>query len=266
MTTPTAARPTSSDGSHWYFQDGRPCHTVKRASGDGERPTTLADARKLGLLPSVTNILGVLDKPALTNWKIEQAVLATHTAPKLPSESLDDFIHRVIHTERQQDQEAQVARDRGTQIHNAMEKLFKRESVDPELLPWVMPAFIEIRKRQYLFVGCELVLVGRGYAGRTDLIHIDESESLWLWDWKSAKTLPTKGAWTEHTLQLAAYAAAHCVLDMPYKRTRTGNVYISTVERGKFVVCEHEPWEPAYEAFQKLLRFWQWQNNYKPNL
>ena len=50
----TAVKPESA--SHWYDLDGQPCHEVPRAKGDGMRPTTLADARKLHLLPSVTNV------------------------------------------------------------------------------------------------------------------------------------------------------------------------------------------------------------------
>src|SRR5436190_23373532 len=45
--------------------------------------STLRDARKLGLLPSVTNILGVITKPELTAWLQEQAVLAALTLPRL---------------------------------------------------------------------------------------------------------------------------------------------------------------------------------------
>jgi hypothetical protein len=54
--------------SHWYSLDGKPCHTVPNKDGDGTRTTTLRDARKLQLLPSVTTIIGILDKPQLTKW------------------------------------------------------------------------------------------------------------------------------------------------------------------------------------------------------
>jgi hypothetical protein len=60
-------------GSHWYSLNGRPCHTVPNKDGDGERNTTLREARKLGLLPSVTSIIGILDKPQLTKWKMREA-------------------------------------------------------------------------------------------------------------------------------------------------------------------------------------------------
>ena len=55
------------DSTHWYRRDGEPLHSVPSVKGD-PRPTTLRDARKLGLLPSVTNVLGVIAKPELTAW------------------------------------------------------------------------------------------------------------------------------------------------------------------------------------------------------
>ena len=77
--------------SHWYFPDGTPIHEVPRADGKGTRPTSLRDARKLGLFPSVTNVLGVIAKPALDAWKQEQAILAALTLPRNEGEPLDEF-------------------------------------------------------------------------------------------------------------------------------------------------------------------------------
>lgn len=86
------------DNAHWYKRDGEPLHSV--LSGRGEpRPTTLRDARKLGLLPSVTNILGVINKPELVEWKMTQAVLAALTLPRLEGEGEDAFARRVVDDE-----------------------------------------------------------------------------------------------------------------------------------------------------------------------
>ena len=41
---------------HWYSKEGKPVHTQIKKDG-GERNTTLADAKKLGLYPSVTTIM-----------------------------------------------------------------------------------------------------------------------------------------------------------------------------------------------------------------
>ena len=82
--------------SHWYYPDGTPLHEVPRADGKGTRPTSLRDARKLGLFPSVTNVLSILAKPGLEAWKQEQAILAALTLPRTENEPLDEFARRVV--------------------------------------------------------------------------------------------------------------------------------------------------------------------------
>src|SRR5690349_2783167 len=77
--------------SHWYLRDGRPFHEIAKKDGSGNRPVTLADARKVMALPSVTNVLGVLAKPGLEAWKIEQGIIAALTLPRLSGETLDGF-------------------------------------------------------------------------------------------------------------------------------------------------------------------------------
>jgi hypothetical protein len=51
------------ENGHFYTKDGHPAYTT--IGKTGERPTTLRDARKLGLLPSVTTINGMLSKAGL---------------------------------------------------------------------------------------------------------------------------------------------------------------------------------------------------------
>lgn len=251
----TIARPTTLITPHFYYPDGRPAYEIEKKDG-GMRPVTLADARKLNLLPSVTTILKVLDKPALNTWREEQVALSVLTTPRYIGESLDEYVFRCLHTERQQDQEGQKARDRGTEIHAALEKLFKGEEVSPEILPWVKPAFQQLGS--YGAARTEVILIGDGYAGKTDLIQMGDCDS--LWDFKSTKTLPTS-AWIEHRLQCAAYAAAY---SKQVRLVATGNVYISTTECGKFTICKHDDWQPAYQAFQHLLSYWQWATGYRP--
>ena len=55
----------SMGGGHWYTVTGKACHTQPKTKGDGERSTTLRDARKLKLKPSVTTILGATVSPGL---------------------------------------------------------------------------------------------------------------------------------------------------------------------------------------------------------
>src|SRR5579872_2300957 len=74
-----------STGGHWYTADGKPMHTIIGKNGK-ERATTLRDARKLNLFPSVTTILAVQDKPMLTQWLLNELLYATMLEPYNPYE------------------------------------------------------------------------------------------------------------------------------------------------------------------------------------
>jgi len=266
----TAANVKKSEGSHWYYTDGKPCYELPKADGSGMKVPTLADARKLNLLPGVSTILKILHKQALLEWLIEQSVLAVLTTPRLPQEPDDAFAKRVLSTERVQDQESQKARDRGVEIHDGMEQLVSGKPVDPDLAPWVMPAFEKL-KSYGPFLQAEVNVVGRGYGGRTDLVQQGQ-DCIWVWDYKSAKKLPDPkkgGAWSEHRLQLAAYAKA--IQAAFWKRNesepviKTANLYISTVEPGRFVICEHDEWMQTFDqGFSPLVVHWQWATQYFP--
>ena len=94
-------------------------YEVPRAKGDGMRPTTIADARKLGLVPSVTAIIGIAAKPGLQKWKLQQMLHAALTLPRLPDESTDAFAERVILDSEEQSKKAM---ERGTELHAAIEE------------------------------------------------------------------------------------------------------------------------------------------------
>lgn len=102
MSSTQVVRPDGS--SHWYVINDQnkveSFHTVPYAGKrgkDGEtRPTTLRDARKVGAAPSVTNVLSILHKEFLVAYKVNQAILAALTLPKIENESVDDFANRVV--------------------------------------------------------------------------------------------------------------------------------------------------------------------------
>lgn len=255
----TIANKKTADSSHWYYTNGEPCYELPKKDGSGMKVPTLADARKLGLLPSVTTILKILHKQALVDWLIEQAVLAVMTTPRQPAEADDAFIERVLHGERVQDQESQAARDRGTQIHAALEAMFVGDPVDRDILPWVVPVYAALSKRGEV-MGVEKCLVGDGYAGKLDLQLQSPDGIMWLYDYKTTKKLPDKAAWPEHRLQLSAYGAALASFGW-----RAANVYISTVEQGKFIILEHQNEADTFEnGFMPLLHHWQWSTGYRP--
>lgn len=252
----TAARIQLSEAAHWYSVNGEPVYEVAKADGKGMTPTTLRHARKMNLLPSVTTILRVLDKPALTAWKIEQAVLAVMTTPRQPSEPDDIFIERVLKTDKEHDKERDKAAQLGTDIHAAIEAGLRGLPIPPHLTVYADPV-VEAVGQLGAVLWSERVLVGAGFAGKSDC-GIGTMKGNVIVDFKSTKTLP-KECYPEHRLQLAAYAR-------PALATRAFNAYISTTEPGKIAVCEVEGLEAAYGAFENLLEVWFWLNNYRPSL
>jgi hypothetical protein len=65
----------ASESAHWYHHDASSCHQVlkaKKKKGDPDewRPTNISDARKMNLLPSVTNLIGKYsNKAGIEIWK-----------------------------------------------------------------------------------------------------------------------------------------------------------------------------------------------------
>jgi len=255
MTQPTAARPIAAESTHFYLRSAEPLYEVPYANGKGMRAATLADARKLAAIPSVTTYLQVLDKPALNTWKVEQGVNAVMTSPRAEGEELDAFIHRVIEIERVHEQESKIARDKGTAIHAAMEALLMGQPT--EWQEWIRPAY----EHMWNVVGftrelhLERILVSERHAGKVDFI-AETPECDWVIDWKSAGKLPKDGSYSEHRLQLAAYAKSWS--ELGHGVIRTANCYISTKEEGKFAFFENPPWQEDWPAFEAVMKIWSW--------
>lgn len=248
-----------SKTSHWYTKEGTACHEVPYADpGKGMRSTTLADARKLKLLPSVTTICNVLDKPALTEWKIRNAIEAALTTPRNPDESLDDFATRVLAVDTESISD--TARGLGMDIHDGIESLLAGKTYHPELALFIQPAAAIVTAAGRV-IATEKIVVGEGYAGKTDCI--TEGNAITVWDFKStsARKLPAK-SYPEHRLQLAAYAAA--LGNTGGEPITTVNIYISTINPGEIVVCENQDWKADFAIFKKVCELWCWQNNFIP--
>lgn len=224
------------------------------------KKTTLADARELNLLPSVTTILKVLNKPALNAWLVEQSVNAVLTTPRLPGEQLDAFVQRVLHSERVQDEEAQIARDKGTAIHDAIEACLNGRPFDAAWKPYV-EAVLPVVAGLGSIVWTEKILVGDGYAGRADIL-LETERNITLLDFKTSSKMP-KESYPEHKCQSSAYAKT--LGNVADKHIITGNLYISTVMPGATALSLQEDWPYNYEeGFVPAMRLWQYLNGYRP--
>ena len=250
------------DSAHWYQRDGSPLHTVLSAKGE-PRPTTLRDARKLGLLPSVTNILGVIAKPELTAWLQEQAVMAALTLPRLPGESEDAFAKRVVEdslTTRD------GAADFGTAFHHGAEQIAKSLEVDRAdlLTPWL---YLYRDWFQANIVSCRwteqrVVSSRHGYAGTADLLIEHKIHGLCLVDLKTMKLNPKYKIkpYSTWCYQLAAYRSALGV------RAKCINIIVNSVVPEPPVehVWFEEELDLGWQAFMAARQLWVIEKGYDP--
>ena len=257
----------SPDKAHWYQRDGVPLHSVLSAKGSLQtatmRPTTLRDARKLGLLPSVTNILGVIAKPELTAWLQEQAVMAALTLPRLAGETEDAFAKRVVEdslTTRD------GAADFGTAFHNGAERVAKTLEVDPQhpAAAWLQHYRVWYQGNAALLNWTERVLVNRtiGYAGTADLFIEHAVHGPVLVDLKTMKVKPGAKAspYKSWCYQLAAYRKA---LGLPVKCM---NLIVNSVEPAPPIehVWSDAEMELGADAFEAAHKLWTIEKGYAP--
>lgn len=251
--------------AHWYTKDGKPMYTVSKKDGT-PRNTTLADARKMDLVPSVTSILGVIAKPALDAWKQEQAILSALTLPRNPDESDQDFARRVVADSKEQ---IGVAADLGSQVHAYVEELLA--GGNPEAVKGV-EASCEAVKRwiaEHVELGgmIEAPFAISGYGGRIDFVGQVDGE-LTVIDWKSQSVKPGKepNYYETWELQLCAYAHAWELLapiGETFEVKRRLSVVISTNPDNPGVW--YKEWdEDRMPEFRAALTLWKWQNGFDP--
>ena len=231
-------------------------------SKGGTRPTTIKDAKELGLLPSVTGITGIISKPQLEKWKMTQACMAVLTSPRKEGEDLDKFMERVLFQDEEHKAEAAAAADRGNAIHDAIAKAIKGEDFEEQWKPYVEAVFPHIKVLgKAAWTERVLVNAEAGYAGRADIGIETELHEVIL-DFKTTKTIP-KEAYDEHRCQVAAYCKARG--NIADRHLLCGVLYISTTEPGKTNMCLIENWEADYEdGFKPMLKVWQYLKGYRP--
>jgi hypothetical protein len=190
--------PHATEQGHWYTQNGVSAYTIIGANGK-ERNTTLRDAKKMNLVPSVSGIIALAARPSLTNWIIDQHILAALSLPRVPDETDDEFVARIKLDAKEQ---AKKAAEKGTEIHALVQRGFESTGIPDDAMRYYESA----RKTIYEALGraifdCEKSFARDGYGGKVDL----SGDGIVI-DIKST-TKPLEGlkTWDEHSLQLAAY-------------------------------------------------------------
>ena len=258
---------SSDKGGHWYTRARESLHEVPNKSKPGEmRGTTLRDARTLGLFPSVTTILSVLDRPQLTDWKLEQVAAAAYalvSIPKLTHPTVEDWTKFILEKAFQQTTDAA---DLGTAIHAAIEAWATGQPYDAELAPYVQAVAEWVKKEQIEFVTHEEIVVSEehGHAGTLDA-SIRCPRGRGILDFKSRKTKPGIAATPYDTqpMQVAAYHVAKFGTDSFWPDAVGVNLFISTTERDERGLARIDAtWYSAAElqsewrAFSHALSLW----------
>jgi hypothetical protein len=249
---------------HWYRPDGTACHTVPRAKGEGERATTLADAKKLGLLPSVTTILSIVDKPALTRWKITEALKLARVVPPEDDETPEAYAARII--DRSYDETAGAAADEGSRIHAAIEAFYSGEDVWEEYVPHVQAT---VKAISDAFPGVtdwvpeRRVVSALGYAGTCDL-HSPSRGVVIDFKCKAFDHDKTSKLAFDQVRQLAAYGAA--LFPDEAGPLACANVFVSRTVPGHVLV---HPWSSSevtlgYQQFLAAFGLWKLERGYDP--
>lgn len=238
-----------SESGHWYTKLGEPAYQIIGKNGN-KRATTVRDARELGLVPSVTTIIGQLAKPGLDRWKSEQLLLAALTLPRNDGETETEWLERVMTDSRSTTKDAA---ERGTQMHGVLENFYRRKTTG------IYPAYvIEVDRTITAHFGVQQWAAEAsfahpsGFGGKIDLNGANV-----VLDFKSKVGDVSKlKPYHEQIMQLAAYRVG---LGMP--NARCANVYFN--ERGDVNLIEHSPddLDDAFSCFQCLLQFYKIKNN-----
>ena len=226
-----ATNTVAQEGGHWYAKDGTPAYTVTAKNGE-QRSTTLRDAKKMGLLPSVTTIMKAAASPGLEAWKLNQMMLAALTLPRAEGESEESFIKRIQADSKDQ---ARKAAERGTQVHTAIEQFFDGQ-INANDLPYLEPVYKAVNDTfGNLMWAVEKSFATDTFAGKIDL-HSMDGDGVVI-DFKTKEftsdTLEKVAGFDENSMQLAAYRTG---LKKP--NARCANIFVSVTEPGLVVVKE----------------------------
>jgi hypothetical protein len=253
----------ASDSGHWYTKTGDPAYTYTGKDGS-QKNTTLREARKMGLVPSVTTITKVLASPGLQEWKSRQILMSALTLPRREGESDDSFVDRILTDSTEQ---TRNAANRGEEGHAAIECSFRNLPYDPtwkatveacrEAIDQAFPKVLWTPERSFAH--------DMGFGGRVDLQGmgvVDGKSTGIVIDFKSKDgDLSDVKCFDEHLMQGAAYVWGL------FNEGQSANLFFSRTEPGKVKLLIHTPeeHERGRWMFHHCLKLWQIKNKYDPS-
>lgn len=265
-------------GHYYCSETGAPRYQVKTADGSKLRDTTIADARKLKLLPSVTEIMKVASQDGLIFWQQNQvleAVLDLGTG--LASKNLDQWKGMIIQESQKIGKEAAK---KGSEIHDALEQAFTHGYVDEEchfeLYSFIVPIYDFLHQTFGTgFIPEKSFAHKLGFGGKVDLHRVDKQyikctdntnfeileKTGIVIDFKTKpdKAFSKQMKYDNHDMQLGAYRIG---LDIP--QAKCYNLFISHETPGNFELVEasEQDLKRGEGMFKSLLEFWKLKNKY----
>jgi len=217
------------------------------------------------LVPSVTNVIGILDKPALPRWAAklvaERAMHLKHSLANMDDNEVVDTLKGAPWSKSKR------AADRGTDIHAYLEARLNRlepEELSDDAVPYKQAAddWFDAVGASFEDVQTEVTLFHPSYAGTTDLIGILDGAAC-IVDFKTSKAI-----YDEAALQLSALAG--CYTDAEGKSLPWRNPDGTLFEMPRLIVVRIgvDGWEEkevadadfAMTAFFGLLEAWHWKH------
>jgi len=244
-----------SESGHWYTKEGEPMYTIVGANGK-ERNTTLRDAKSLALVPSVTTVMGMVAKPALENWKMNQLLNSVMTLKREDGESDKSYSYRCMEDSKKVGIKAS---EEGTRIHALIEKGFLGKS---KTKPYrVIKKWLDAEFPNEEWIAEDSFCAEEGYGGKIDLY----SKSGIFVDFKTKDNLegkePSRLVYDEHGMQLSAYAQG-CGFDNPQRVS----IFVDRADTG-LISChiwDEESHDKHLQMFNSILTYWKFSKNYFP--
>src|SRR6266705_337432 len=261
-----------SEAMHWYTRKGQPMYEVQGKNGK-MRPTTLADARKLDLVPGYSTIAKQVWNFWLLRYMKKEVAMSALTIPRIDDENDEAFIDRII---EEGGEHARLAAERGTSLHKAIADYHVTGRCAPEWIEHIKA--VNAAMEQY---GID-VAAGRaevsfasqlGYGGKVDL----HSDTIGVWDFKTKEKIDDEKqlVYDNHIMQCAAYGfglfgkpsdifghTPSLKIEKPFP---AGNVFIG-VEDEQVRIFEHE-WNDlrnGFYMFKNLLEYWERSKKFGP--
>ena len=231
MTTPALAQNLKGKGRHY------------------QHPTTGE------LVPSVTNVIGVLNKPALPRWAAkvvaEQAAAMKTSLPNLEDAEVIDMLKSAPW------RSSTRAADRGSTIHSYLEA--RMQGLDPKEISGetaryrkAADAWLDEWNPKPLVV--EQTVFGPDYAGTGDLWAVLNNGATAVLDYKTSKAI-----YPEAALQLAALARATLTADGTPPPEVT-EAYVVRIGEDGYEVKQVADLDYNFAAFRACLQAWHWMN------